>query len=140
MKDFGSSPSKTFLVPKEGLRYIYYYEWSRGTSSAEATREINRAFKQEVTSYPTVHRWYSKFRSGQFSFEDEPRTGRPRSIDDDLLLRNLEDNPNATTRQLANRLDCDHSTVADHLKALGYNIVNGAWVKKDSADCDDDNG
>lgn len=116
-------------ISKEGLRYIYYYEWKKGSSSAEATREINRVFQQEVTSYPTVHRWYNKFRSGDFSFEDEPRTGRPRTVDDNRLMAMLEENPETTTRQLAVALDCDHSTVADHLKALGYTIVNGRWVK-----------
>ncbi|KAK6018066.1 hypothetical protein OSTOST_16394, partial [Ostertagia ostertagi] len=60
---------------------------------------------------------------GDTCLEDDERSGRPRTIDDDELLRAVTANPEATTRELAVTLGCSHATIENFLQRHGYRKV-----------------
>ncbi|PIO66381.1 hypothetical protein TELCIR_11911 [Teladorsagia circumcincta] len=68
----------------------------------------------------TVSNWYKRFAAGDTNLEGNERSGRPRTIDDDEVLRAFAANPEATTRELAATLGCSHATIEDLLNRHGY--------------------
>lgn len=52
---------------------------------AEATRNIHSTYGDECLNQRTCRGWLAKFRSKNFSLEDEERTGCPIEFDDKLL-------------------------------------------------------
>ena len=53
------------------------------------------------------------------SFTDEKRSGRPISIDFEALLNSVEENPRQTSRELVEKIDCDHASLVRHLNKFG---------------------
>ena len=66
-----------------------------------------------------VRRWFTKFRSGDFSLEDEPWNGRLTVIRDKDLRTLLETNPSQTVRGMAEELAVSSHAVFDGLKRIG---------------------
>ena len=46
-----------------------------GKSAAETVLMLQEAFKEEVLSRTQVYEWYSRFKGGEISCEDQPRSG-----------------------------------------------------------------
>ena len=59
------------------FRPIFLYEFKLNQSTVEIVQKINQALGNDSVNERTVRRWFAKFRSGDFSLEDEPRSGRP---------------------------------------------------------------
>ena len=68
------------------FRPIFLYEFKLNQSAAETVRKINQEFGNDSVNKRTVRCWFAKFRSGDFSLEDEPRNGRLRVIQDGKLI------------------------------------------------------
>ena len=65
----------------------YYYSMALSDFRAIFLYE----FGNHSVNERTVRRWFAKFHSGDFSFEDEPRSGRPTIIqDEDLRVHRFE--------------------------------------------------
>ncbi|XP_029669357.1 histone-lysine N-methyltransferase SETMAR-like [Formica exsecta] len=60
--------------------------------------------------------------------EDQPRSGRPSGIDDNIVHALVERNPRITTENIAKKLNIDNSTAFRHLKKLGYVSKLDTWV------------
>ena len=43
------------------------------------------SFGQDVVSQKTVENWFNRFKSGNYSIEDEVKSGRTTELDDDEL-------------------------------------------------------
>ncbi len=95
------------------------YEFDRGSTAAEATRNIHAAYGEEAVDSSTCRRWFTKFRSEDTTLTDKPRSGRSVVFDDEALQAILDADPRQTTRKLAEQLNCSHVTVKRHLYALG---------------------
>jgi len=63
-----------------------------GKSAAETVLMMQEAFKEEAVSKTQMYEWYSRFRGGDLSCEDQPRSGRLASCRSD---ENLEKARNA---------------------------------------------
>jgi transposase len=48
-----------------------------GKSAAETVLMLQEAFKEEDLSKTEVYGWYSRFKRGEMSREDQSRSGRP---------------------------------------------------------------
>jgi len=48
-----------------------------GKCAAETILMHQEAFKEEALSKTQVYEWYSRFKGGEMSCEDQPRSGRP---------------------------------------------------------------
>ena len=52
-----------------GFRPIFLYEFKLNQSAAKTARKINQAFDNDSVNERTVRRWFTKFRSEDFSPE-----------------------------------------------------------------------
>jgi len=57
-----------------------------GKSAAETVLMLQEAFKEEALSRTQVYKWYSRFKGGEMSCEDQPRSGRPSACQKDENL------------------------------------------------------
>jgi len=48
-----------------------------GENSSRTVTMLREAFKEEALSQARVYGWFSRFRRGDMSLEDQPRSGRP---------------------------------------------------------------
>jgi len=121
------------LPSKCDLQCIMKYEFDKSNSATVATKNINEVYGDKV-SVRVCQQWFKKFRAGNFNIEDEPRSGRPKNLDDDVLQTDIEANPKTTLKELSYRLQCPKSTVHRHLKKLGKTWREGVWVPHEPSD------
>jgi histone-lysine N-methyltransferase SETMAR len=123
---FFSQSQKNIEIGLDLLRS--YYAIDRGSTAAETTKNIHAAYGEKAVGSSTCYRWFSKFRSEDTNLTDKPRSGRPVDFDDEALQALLDANPRQTTRELAEQLNCHHSTVERHLHVLGKVHKYGQFV------------
>jgi len=76
----------------------------QGNQSAETVLMLQEAFKEEALSRTQVYEWYSHFKGGEMSCEDQPRSGRP------LTCRNDEN-----LDKVCNAINADHHRTNDEI-------------------------
>uniref|UniRef100_UPI00211D1629 Histone-lysine N-methyltransferase SETMAR n=1 Tax=Homo sapiens TaxID=9606 RepID=UPI00211D1629 len=111
--------SMKMMLDKKQIRAIFLFEFKMGRKAAETTRNMNNAFGPGTANERTVQWWFKKFRKGDESLEDEERSGRPSEVDNDQLRAIIEADPLTTTREVAEEMNVNHSTVVRHLKQIG---------------------
>ena len=72
-----------YVMSLSDFGQFFFYEVKLNQIAAETDRNINQAFGNDSLNERTDRRWFAKFRSGDFSLEDEPRSGRPTLIQDE---------------------------------------------------------
>jgi transposase len=104
---------------KAHIRHSILYEYQLGHSQAEALTNLHQVFGDGTPNSSTVSRWFNRFAGGNFSIEDEPRSGRPREMDLEDLEEAVNADPHQSTRMIAGHLGHDQSTVVRGLALLG---------------------
>ena len=105
---------------------IFLYEFKLIQSAAETAQKINQAFGNNG-----VRRWFAKFRSGDVSLEDKPRSCRPTVIRDEDLRTPVETDPSQTVRGMAEERDVSSHAIFDGLKGIGKVKKLEKWVPRD---------
>ena len=106
-------------LSKEQVRLLLKYEYLSELNAAQAAQRINDACGEGTVGESTARRWFAKFREGEESFEDKPRSGRPKEVDRQEVLEAIEETPSLTTRMLADDFDYDQKTIVNILHELG---------------------
>jgi len=70
-----------------------------GKSAAETVLMLQEAFKEETLSKTQVCEWYSRFKGGEMSCEDQPRSRLPSTCRNDENLEKLLNTINADRRR-----------------------------------------
>ena len=99
------------------IRVLLKFFWKKGLSARAAAREICSV--EGSVSNPTASAWFKKFNTGDTSIEDQPRSGRPPTLDSKVLRQSVEANPATSTRRLSGELGISKSTIASQLHKLG---------------------
>jgi [histone H3]-lysine36 N-dimethyltransferase SETMAR len=104
------------------------YEFQLGNNASAAARNICTALGEGTVAERTCRDWFKRFREGDISLEDYPRSGRPVECNVEQLQALVEDNPRLTTRELSTTLGCNQSTIDRHLQQMGKVSKLGSWV------------
>jgi len=108
-----------FVPTKEHIRHSMLYEFHSGSRPSTATKNIQYTYGTEAVCERTCRRWFTRFKNGDFRLNDEPRVGRPSTLDTEALGAAVAVNPNITIRELSADLKINHSTIHRGLKKLG---------------------
>ncbi|XP_025265532.1 histone-lysine N-methyltransferase SETMAR-like [Camponotus floridanus] len=117
-------------MDKEKLhfRHVMLYEFRKGITVGAATKNIQEVYLNRAPALRTVKKWFAKFRRGDFDLGDEPRSGRPSDIDDDVLRALIANNTRISTEEIAEVLNIDRSTVFRRLKKMGLTLKLDTWI------------
>lgn len=108
----GFVPSKLFL------RSCLLYEFHQKNLATKATKNIC-AIYGEVLQVRQCQKWFRKFKSGNFSLEDKPRSGTPKVIDEDHIAAEIEANPEMSIQEITDKTGYSWSSVQRSLKNIG---------------------
>lgn len=106
------------MADRKGARIVIFHYFERGFTVAQTVKEIRTKDGHYQASTSTVSRWFKKFRLGDHSLEDKPRSGRPPTHNAMLTVKRLEQNPYLHSRGLAAEAGCSHSTALRHLHKM----------------------
>jgi len=82
---------------KVHLRYCLLYKFKRGSNATVAAKNLSDTNGNKALSVSQCQRYFARFRSGDYSLEELPKSGRPLEEDNDLLRTLVESNPRQTT-------------------------------------------
>ena len=102
---------ETQVEKLEHFQHILNLELNRGAKAAEAVRNICAVYGDNAIGESAARKWFSRFKEDRFDISDTPRSGRPSGFDDDRLNTIIHNDPHQYTRELANVMNCDHSTI-----------------------------
>ncbi len=105
-------------ISRRELRVLLLHEFRLSHKANEATSSICGTMGKDVLSICTAQRWFNRFKNGNFELDDLLHSGRPLEVDMDVLQQLIEEDPRLTTRYLAERLGCSHTTVETYLREL----------------------
>jgi len=94
----------------------------------KATAIICTAYGENAVNHTICKRWYQKFRQGDFSLEDEPRTRCSQKIETDELQILLDINSAQTEKELAYQLGVTQQAISIRLQTMGKVQKEGRWV------------
>lgn len=101
------------------IRGLLRFFFKKGVSAVTAAKEICSVEGENSVTERTAQFWFQRFRSGDLSLQDKPRTGRPISTDIESLHQAIEAGPSKSTRDLSGELNISQSSVVRHLHKLG---------------------
>ena len=115
-------------IPEEvHIQHYMLFEFHNGSSATVATKNICDVYLSAL-DVRKFHRWFSKFRSGNFDLSDSYRSERPTTLDNDVLRTEVEANLCQTIEELSNTLNQHWSTIQEHLQQIGKVCRAGVWV------------
>ena len=79
----------------------------------------------------TARWWFRRFKQGDTSLEDQPRSGRAFVVNKEELRVVVEQQPSSSTRRLSGDLGPSRRTIARHLHNLGFVCRNPLRVPHD---------
>jgi len=113
---------------RSDIRKLIYYCWKRDLTPSQMTDEINTALGVGTVSKRTCERWISNFRENNFNTDDQVRKGRPSLDKDEKIIEFLTEDTRATTRNIAEGIYQDKTTVCRHMNSMGYRYLGNCWV------------
>ncbi|XP_046819195.1 histone-lysine N-methyltransferase SETMAR-like [Vespa crabro] len=114
-------------IPEEHIRHCMLFEFRKSSNATVVTKNICDVYLSAL-DIRKCQRWFSKFRSGNFDLSDSYRSGRPTTLDNDMLRAEVEANPCQTIEELSNTLNQPWSTIQEHLQQIGKISRAGVWV------------
>ena len=93
------------------FRHCILYEFNQGKNATQAAAAICSVYGESIVNSRLCQRWFARFRSKDFSLEDQERPGRPPILETDELESLLNKYPRKSTRELSIRLNVDQTTV-----------------------------
>ena len=105
-----------------------FLEFKIGCKAAETTCNISNVFGPGTPREHTLQWWFKKFCKGNKSLEDDECSGQPLEIDNNQMRAIIKADPLTITREDAEELNVNHSTVTWHLKQIGKLKKLNKWV------------
>ena len=84
---------------QEHFRHLMLFYDRRGKNVIYATNKICAVYGDDALAERTARKWFAKFRAGNVNLQDQERTVRPSTTDDDQIKTLIANNPRYTTRE-----------------------------------------
>ena len=94
----------------------------------EVARNICAVYGENAIGESTARKYFSYFEEDRFYVSDTPRSGRPSGFKEERLITLIHNDPHQCTRELANVINCNHSTIERHLHSMGRVQKSGVCV------------
>ena len=115
-------------MKKSQIRAIFLYEYKLGTKATETARKMNEAFGHGTVRARVVQRWNERFRQEDETLDCHDGRDRTSGINNDQLKKIIEADPSKSTREVAEEMNVDHTTVLRHLNQIGKVKKMDKWV------------
>lgn len=106
-------------MEKIEIRTLLKHYWKQNFNASAAARKICEVEGKDVVTTRIAQTWFKKFNIGENELQDKPRSGRPVTMNCEMLRKSVEGNPSTSTRRLSAELDVAQRTVVRHLKTIG---------------------
>ena len=106
-------------MEKLEIRTLLRHYWKQQFKASEAARKICEVEGENVVSLRIAQKWFKKFNEGDYDLYDQPRSGRPVTVNQEALIKAVETKPSTSTRILSAGLGIAQRTVVRHLKTIG---------------------
>ena len=73
-----------------------------------------------VIGESTARKWFVKFKNGNFDNDNTPCNRRPSEFDKDHLKALLKEESHQTSRELAEKINCNLKAIFNHLHSMGF--------------------
>ncbi|KHJ88895.1 hypothetical protein OESDEN_11300, partial [Oesophagostomum dentatum] len=101
----------SMAASNEIIRACLLCEFKLGTKAAEACRKICAAFGEGAIAERTGQKWLKKFSSGNENLEDEPRSGRPSTVNNEDIKLAIEQDSSQTCQDFALKFNVSDETI-----------------------------
>lgn len=119
---------------KQKQRAVIEFLTKEGCRPSDIHRRLQNVYGDDTIDKSNVHRWMKKFKEGETSIEDKPRSGRPSTATTDTNRQRVDEliraDRRVTIRELAAQLDCGHNAIQKMVEDLGYRKVCAKWVPR----------
>ena len=85
-------------------------------------------YREGVIGKSTARKWFAKFKNGNFNIDDTACSGRPSEFDENHLKALLKEESRQTSRELAEKINCNQKMILNHLHSMGFAEKLGVWV------------
>ena len=93
---------------KVHFRHLMLFFYGKGKNATQAANKICAVYGEGAIAERTVRKWFARFKTDDFNFEDQER---PSTTDEYQIKTLIENNPRYTTRKLAKMLNMSKSTI-----------------------------
>lgn len=87
------------------------FKCNSGVKVIEAAQINRNVCGRDAISDRTAKKRFNRFRNGNFNVNDGDRSNQLTKLDEERLNILLHENPRQTTPELAEELNCDHTTI-----------------------------
>ncbi|EFN77728.1 Histone-lysine N-methyltransferase SETMAR, partial [Harpegnathos saltator] len=108
-----------FVLTKQHLRevLIFCFNWKK--SAAEVHRMLVEVYGDAAPTDKSCREWFRRFKDGDYSVEERPRSGQPKKFEDKELEALLEKDQSQTQEELAESLRVTQQAAPVRLRDMG---------------------
>ncbi|PIO53798.1 hypothetical protein TELCIR_24853, partial [Teladorsagia circumcincta] len=114
-----------YVSDRQHLRHVTLFLYHSGSNMKGAEVKMRDVYKDHAPSYRTIVRSYRRFKVGNYTLEDEEKSGRPSELNFSELRRVVRTDPFQSTRGMASTLGVHSSTIKSELEKLKIKIKLG---------------
>jgi len=117
------------ILDKKQIWVIFLFEFKMGRKAQETSCNINNAFGPETANERTVQWWFRSFAKETSALKMRSAVAGHRKLRTTESI--TEADPLKITREGAEELNVDHSTIIWHLKQIGKAKKLSKWVPQE---------
>ena len=120
-----------FVPEKVFLRGVLLHYFNMKKTAAVSHRILVEVYGEHALAVRKCQKWFSRFKSGDFGFEDEERPGQSKNFEDKELAALLDEDCCQTQEELAEFFGDTQGAISKYLKAAEYIQNQGKWVLRE---------
>lgn len=115
-------------LSNEKRRVLILNYFMKQYSVTQTVKKLKKRFGRENFDSKTVSLWFKRFRLGDYSCKDRPLPKRETRITDEQLKDYIEENPQSTTVDIAQKFNYSTSQICRRFRKMGWVQKLDKWV------------